>query len=280
MFSNGTNTDDAEKGTRRKFLRNVTAAGSSIAVAQAGIGKVVASPPERGDEEVQNALSDSKVQSLLEELGHPRVLPQKAATRTAELDDISMDIVYIPTVAGDITFGIREDGGTEAAFHFKDVRAKGKLPEKYQNVPNYESAILHGRNKGVTFMRVATESERSAMFDDLGIDPEESGAFISSEENAFTLKFVDDDDEMQTYKVTGASIYTESDVSEFSYEKGVSTLSHDCNSDWCWRCVIAEGTCVMCYGSCAVIGIACALCIIAFCGAGGYACGRCYHCYG
>lgn len=276
-------------GTRRKFLKQASAVGGAVTVSQLGVSKVRASPTERAnDADVQSALEDPKVQSLLEALGSPKVLARRAAVRTKRVEDISVEVTVVPTVAGDIMYGVRDDGGTEAQFRFEDVRAEGRLPERYRSLPSADSAILKGLGDDVVLVRRATDAEKSAMLTDLDIDPEKALAFTTSERGAFTLKYLDADDTLHTYAVGGASVYTESDVSEFTYEQvrsssgssdGVSTMGvTDCNEDWCWRCAMSTGACGGCIMACSAVGPGCALCLVSTCGASGYSCTACIDC--
>lgn len=284
-----TNSDDESRsdeqtdGTRRKFLKQASAVGGAFAATNLGVSKVRASPTERaGDEAIQAALEDPKVQSILDDLGSPKVLEQRAAVQTKSIGDVSIDITVVPTVAGDIKYGVRNDGGTEAQFRFEDVRARGQLPERYSSLPNADSAMLKGLDDGAVLARHATEREKSAMVEQIGIDSEKVVAFTSSETDTFTLKYEDSDGAIHTYEVGGADIYTESDVTVFSYEEVTSSddvsTAVDCSTDWCWRCAMSTGACGGCMMACTTIGPGCVLCLTSTCGASGFSCSACLDC--
>lgn len=274
-------------GTRRRFLQRVSAVGGAFVASTASVSRVTASPSERATaDDVQAVLDDPKVQSLLDSLDSPRVLPHRAAARSADLESQSMEITIVPTVAGDIVHGTRESGETQAHLRFESIRSSGQIPEQYRSLPNADSAILKGLDDGVVLTRLATERELSAMVNDLDINPGNVIAFTSSERDEFTLKYLDADDEVQTHIVDGARIYSESTVGEFSYREVTPSSSNldepttmvDCSTDWCWRCAMASGGCGACVASCSAVGPGCALCLMAMCGASGFAYSACVDC--
>ena len=266
----------------------MSVASGAIGLGASVSGTTAAKRPERADPEaIDEALDDPKVQSIMEELGFPKVLPNRSVTTTEATEEITVRVTHIPTQVGSITYGIRADGTTEAMFPFKDVRGRGLLPEVYRNLPQADSAILKGLEDDVVLTRLATDRERDAMLDDLDIDPETASAYIDSKTEEFTLKYTDENDTVQQVDVTGGSVYSESAIDEFGYHKpttddgGLSIMDHNgkCDqADWCWRCLQTAGACGACYASCSAVGPGCALCITAFCGGGGYACTGCIDC--
>jgi len=245
---------------------------------------VRASPTERADDEaVRAALEDPKVQSILDDLGSPKVLERRAAVQTKSIEDVSIDITVVPTVAGDIKYGVTNDGNTEALFQFEEVRSRSQLPERYRSLPNAESAMLKGLDDRTVLARQATEREKSAMVNDLGIDSEKVFAFTSSETDTFTLKYIGADDAVHTYEVGGADVYTEAEVVGFTYEEVTSSSDDvsadvDCSTDWCWRCVTSTGMCGACMMACSTVGPGCVLCLTSTCGASGFSCSACIDC--
>lgn len=280
----GSRDEQKSSGTRRKFLKQASAFGGAITASKLGISKVRASPTERADDEaVRAALEDPKVQSILDDLGSPKVLERRAAVQTKSIEDVSIDITVVPTVAGDIKYGVKNDGSTEAQFRFEDVRSRGQLPERYRSLPNAESAMLKGLDDRAVLARQATEREKSTMVEDLGIDSEKVVAFTSSETNTFTLKYLGADDAVHTYEVGGAEVYTEADVGGFTYEEVTSnsddvSAAVDCSKDWCWRCAMSTGACGGCMMACSTVGPGCVLCLTSTCGASGYSCTACLDC--
>lgn len=275
-------------GTRRKFLKQASAVGGALTASSLGVSKVRASPTKRANrDDLQTALDDPKVQSLLEALGSPKVLAQRGAVQTKSVDDITVDVTVVPTTVGDIKYGVRGDGGTEAQFRFESVRAQGQLPKKYRSLPT-ESAILKGLGNDVVLARNASEDEKSAIVEDLAIEADTVVAFTTSERESFTVKYLGSDDTLYTYAVGSAKTYTESDVTEFSYEQVSASSSRadspsttdidDCNEDWCWRCLMSTGACGGCIMACSAVGPGCALCLVSTCGASGYSCTACIDC--
>jgi len=281
-------SSETTTGTRRKFLKQASAVGGALTASKLGVSKVRASPAKRANEaDLQAALDDPKVQSLLDALGSPKVLAQRAAVQEKSVEDITVEVTVVPTTVGDIKYGVRGDGGTEAQFRFESVRARGKLPERYRSLPT-DSAILKGLGDDVVLARNASDDEKAAMVEDIGIDAETVVAFTTSEREAFTVKYLGDDDTLYTYAVGGASVYTESDISGFTYEQVSASSSGsggpsamgitDCNEDWCWRCLMSTGACGGCIMACSAVGPGCALCLVSTCGASGYSCTACIDC--
>lgn len=280
----------SDRPNRRTFLSALGAATGGIALSGFGSISVTASDAAT-DQQVEAALSSTRVQTIFDELGELAVDADDAEHVVLSGEEQQYNVTRMGTAVGTLAY-ITDDSGTEEAMlRIGDEDGVGQqsldaLPEQYRDLPADAGATYLAGEGGDALFRSPTTAEREAIADAVGTDPEELYAFAFDQQPGFQVLLGDDD--VEAYTVTPArgnaddAVYRE--ISAASLRSGDVSAANwglvKCGSI-CLTCVTAVRTCVKCAVPCAgsvtgIGAIACAVCLVAACGGGAAACGLCY----
>ncbi len=267
--------NSSEKISRRSILRK-SATGAGVA-GVAGLGQSAAAWDDDPDIDVRQLSKLPQVRSILDELNIDTIPRSKSVERNELnlLEQESEEAVSSDSTVLKVEFGFGEllvgerTGETNAFFTFSDESPTdgpdravyNRLPEKYTEIPSETYAKLTGSAGDAVFTRMATDTERDAVIEDISIDSEETPrVFTGSEFDGFYVNLVTVDgvdSQVRQFEVvpkddgTAAPddgvVATAVADSEFSINY-VGTITHDditaeasaqCCGAWCQDCLEA-----------------------------------------
>ena len=278
-------SDDNDLDRRTVLKRAGVGAGVGLASLSGG----AAAEETTADPDLVERMERSpEVRSLLADVGGS--LSGEAVRKHAVGDRVTVAAADLS--AGTLLYAEDADGNADALLTL-DGRGLGT----YEAVPEGTSPVLFGTSEGTLLRRMATERERRAVEDVVGVSGEETIVYTGTEYDGFRLDVQPEDpraEEARRYEVTpadGRSLDTTTETLE-PFDDDLMTHSiiddpeeacDDCCPP-CVSCVASLGTCGRCYFVCAgsptgVGAILCVACLKVFCEISGvYSCGFCIDC--
>lgn len=258
-----------------------------------------------------DALKNTKpVQEIVNEFGSLDIGYETARMQVIEDEESKYEVVHLETNLGKLEYYERDGESEMAQLRLTDPESdrsfdqvRGRLPEQYRYLPETSHTVFLAGEGGKGLFRSPTENERTRLEQvvDGGVD--DALVFISDTSDGFQVIRHDDSTEETVVKrvlpetkradptvrndLDPAYAAVEPDgfanadvVTKSPDEIQVQGSRSDCIT-WCGTCVTGSAVCVRCAIACAgsVTGIgavACAVCLVASCSAGGYACTQCY----
>jgi hypothetical protein len=286
--------DTSEEQTRRDVLRLAAGTAAAGAVGLFGTNSVTAARrTEPSDKQFSRATSDDRVQSLLSALDDPKIDKSGSEVLVQTIDEsktsdrIRVRVTTLDTEAGTIQYGkvfkhsdrvgpadreSHEPTTVAAQLLLHEANRRG-LPDKYREYVGGDPAILVGKPDGVVLSREATRSERKRIEAAIPADVGEMLAFTESDMDGFVAKVTTTDGRNETYRLQQGHGGT------FTLDEGPSIADHQCDEEnWCWKCIQSTAVCSGCYMACGGVSPACVICLVAACGATGFACTECIEC--
>lgn len=289
---------------RRKLVQSLGSAAGALAVGSSGIGSVSAdsvdNPQDASNEQIERALSSAEVENLLDELNGLPIQRGKAQAIevTMEMEDndtkLQVELITLPTPAGEIVYGESNVGPTEASFLFGTSLSeqrdpfippglKKQFPDKYKNLPSTGAKLTYA-NGDFLMARFPTETEKNEIANLIEAPVDDIRVSVNSADSAFRAVTAEGD----VYLIdTGANnpAYQEVTGQEFQDATVEQILTAQGCASACATCIAALGggcffTCgVACLTVVTLVGVAlCAACAVTFCATAPLICMECSLC--
>lgn len=258
-----------------------------------------------------DAVSDTEpVQAIIDEFGSLDIGHETARMQVIEDEESEYEVVHVKTRFGTLEYYERDGESEMAQLRLTDPdsdrsfdQIRERLPEQYQHLPETSHAVFLAGEEGKGLFRSPTRRERNRLerVVDGGVD--DALVFASDISDGFQVIQHDDSSEHPVVKqvLPGnkrndsavkndiGPAHAEVEPDRFAHATVVTKSPDEIQAQgsrsdcitWCGTCVTGAAVCVRCAIPCAgsVTGIgavACAVCLVASCSAGGYACNQCY----
>lgn len=306
---------DGASVNRRSVLKGIGATAASTAGFSSSAAASIQGSDQASREKYRKAVNSDEVQSILEELGNPKILNSAEAEIENEEDDVDFTLSYVLLFlkAGTIVYTEASSGHTDAKFRFglgrddlpgligeevngersrgsandrKNRKGRGRSPgknpnalaRKYRSVPAGTNAMLIAKEHGGTlFRRGVTDAEHELVEAELGRSVEKDHIVTGEDIDGFIVSKVNDEGDEPRREETTLVADVETDATRPLTEQ-VSAFTRVTDEEFSTQ----DHEIHPCFGvclSCGAAGLSCAGCVVPCAGSptgvGLFACAVC-----